>query len=421
MVYTVSAQVSDSTGLALLAEPWTWSKRVPAGARILGATGLELMEFPVVAGRYTMNLTVTDSGSGRIVHATAPVTGFATPPTASDLLLSPAMRTAGAGDSVPQPGELRRGNTILVPAVELRLTPMRTKAFYLLEAYTGDSDETSGTMQVSVVDSAGKSLFRTAPSAVPVPAGGGTLEGQLDLDGLPPGHYDFVVTLDLNGQRIERRAPFSMASMQETLARDSARGSVAGTTVATASGDETYFGAMDEAQLDSAEAPLILIAKSSQLRGYDKLSVSAKRRFLVEFWQKLDSRPETPGNEERDRFYQAIAYADQAFRVGRGRQEPGWRTDRGRIYAKYGAASDQLSRAPGGGAPAYEVWRYTRGKPRFYIFADRNGFGSYQLIYTNDLNENGVPNWRELLSRTAIQDIGNYLGFALDSGSDNPF
>ena len=420
MVYTVSAQVSDSTGLALLAEPWTWSKRVPAAAKVLGASGLELMEFPVVAGRYTMQVTVTDSVSGHASTAQVPVVGFATAPSASDLLLSPAMRTAGDGDSVPQPGEMRRGNTILVPAVELRLTPMRTKAFYLLETYTGSAEETSGTMQVSVVDQAGKSLFRTAPSAVPVPAGGGTLQGQLDLDGLPPGHYNFVVSLDLNGQRIERRAPFTMASMQETLARDSARGEVVGGTVAVA-GDEAYFGAMDEAQLDSAEAPLILIAKSSQLKGYDKLSVSAKRRFLVEFWKKYDSRPETPANEERERFYQAIAYADQAFRVGRGRQEPGWRTDRGRIYAKYGAASDQLSRVPGGGAPPYEVWRYTRGKPRFYIFVDRNGFGSYQLIYTNDITEHGIPNWRELLTNNAMDDIRSYLGIDIRSGSESPF
>jgi GWxTD domain-containing protein len=423
MVYTVSAQVTDSSGLALLAEPWTWSKRVPAAAQMVGASGLELVEFPVVAGRYTMHVTVTDSVSGRVAKVEAPIVGYATAPTASDLLLSPAMRAAGDGDSVPRSGEMRRGGTIVVPAVELQLTPNRTKAYYLLETYTGQAAETSGTMQVSVVDASGKSLFRTAPSAVPVPAGGGTLQGQLDLDGLPPGEYQFVVTLDLNGQHIERRAAFEMASMQEMLARDSARqaaGALASGTTGDGS-DEQYFGAMDEAQLDSAEAPLVLIAKSSQLRGYDKLSVGAKRRFMVDFWQKLDQQPETARNETRDQFYQAIAYADQAFRVGRGRQEPGWRTDRGRIYAKYGAASDQLSRAPGGGTAAYEVWRYTRGKPRFYIFLDRNGLGSYQLIYTNDVNEHGIPNWQELLSLNAREDIGNYLGFDIKSGSDSPF
>lgn len=420
MVYTVTAQVADSSGLELLAEPWSWSKRVPKAAQVLGGSGLELMEFPVVAGRYTMRVAVTDSVSGRRSEAQAGVLGFSSPPIASDLLLSPAMRPAGADDTVPQPGEMRRGNTIVVPAVELRLTPLRTKAFYLLETYTTQPEETSGSMQVSVRDQSGKSLFRTAPSAVQVPAGGGTLQGQLDLDGLPPGSYEFVVALDLNGQRIERKAPFIMASLQETLARDSARGNLA-EPASNLSGDEAYFAAMDEAQLDSAEAPLLLIAKSNQLRGYEKLSVTAKRRFLVDFWQKLDSRPETPENEARERFYQAIAYADQAYRVGRGTQEPGWRTDRGRIYAKNGAASDQLTRVPTGFAPAYEVWRYTRGRPRFYVFADQNGFGAYKLVYTNDLTEIGVPSWRDILGRPAVQDISQYLGIDLTGGSGTRF
>jgi GWxTD domain-containing protein len=423
MVYTISAQVLDSSGLALLAEPWTWNKRVPAGARILGASGLELLEFPVVAGRYTMQVTMTDSVSGRSAQAQATVIGYATPPKASDLLLSPAMRTAGDGDSVPQPVEMRRGNTIVVPAVELRLTPVRTTAYYLLEAYSGKPEETSGTMQVSVVDASGKSLLRTAASAVPVPVGGGTLQGQLDLDGLPPGEYEFVVSLDLNGQQVERRAPFEMMSMQEMLARDSARGGTLATAAGGAAqgGDEAYFAAMDEAQLDSAAAPLILIAKQSQVRSYSQLSVSAKRRFLVDFWSKLDQQPETPINETRQRFYQAIAYADQAFRVGRGTQEPGWRTDRGRIYTKYGAASDQLTRVPTGFAPAYEVWRYTRGKARYYVFADQNGFGAYKLIFTNDLTETGVPTWRDILGAAAVQDISQYLGIDFTGGSAAPF
>jgi GWxTD domain-containing protein len=411
LVYSVSAQVNDSTGLALLAEPMTWTKRVPASAKMPGASGLELMEFAVAPGRYRMQVTVTDSVSGKVAKADADVVGYSTPPTASDLLLSPAMRAAGDGDSVPQPGEMRRGNTIVVPAVELQLTPMRTKAYYLLEAYTGKAEEMSGAMQVSVLDSTGKSLFRTAPSSVPVPAGGGTLQGQLDLDGLPPGRYQFAVTLDVNGQKIERQAPFMMASMQETAARDSARGQVAGTQ---SGGDEAYFAAMDEAQLDSAEEPLELIAKSSELRSYSKLSVSAKRRFLVDFWGKRDPKPETPANEERDRFYQAIAYTDQAFRVGRGTQEPGWKTDRGRIYAKYGAASDQLKRVPTGYAPPYEVWRYTRGKSRYYVFADQNGVGAYKVIYTNDVTESGVPNWREILTENAVKDVGQYLGLNIE-------
>lgn len=413
MTYTVSAQVTDSAGLSLLPEPKVWKKRVPASAKLPGATSLEQMEFAVAPGRYRMIVTVTDSVSGKQAQTSSEFTGYEREPEASDVLLSPQMRLAGDGDSVPQPGEMRRGNTILVPAVNLRLTPLRTKAYYLLEAYTSSQDPTSGTMQVAVLDGSGQSVFRTSPTAVPLAPGGGILQGQLDLDGLPPGDYRMQVAVTVDGHTVERSAPFTMAGLQETLARDANRRQQ---DVGT---DEGYFGAMDEAQLDSAEAPLVLIAKSSELRTYDKLSVTAKRRFLIDFWRKRDARPETPRNEERERFYGAIAYADRAYRVGRGSQEPGWRTDRGRIYAKYGAPDDQLRRVPSGFAPPYEVWRYTRGRARYFVFADQNGFGAYKLVQTNDLTESGVPNWREILTEDAVRDIGQYLGVDFYGGSGN--
>ena len=103
--------------------------------------------------------------------------------------------------------------------------------------------------------------------------------------------------------------------------------------------------------------------------------------------------------------------------MGRGRQELGWQTDRGRIYAKYGAPDDRLRRVQSGGAPPYEVWRYTRGRPRYFIFADRTGIGGYNLIHTNDLQENGIPSWQEVLTPDAVRDIGQFLGQDFLGGS----
>jgi hypothetical protein len=56
------------------------------------------------------------------------------------------------------------------------------------------------------------------------------------------------------------------------------------------------------------------------------------------------------------------------------------------------------------------VWRYTRDRNRYYIFADRTGFGAYNLIATNDVNENGLANWREILGYDAVEDVGRFLG-----------
>jgi hypothetical protein len=116
-------------------------------------------------------------------------------------------------------------------------------------------------------------------------------------------------------------------------------------------------------------------------------------------------------NETRQLFYDAVAYADKTFGE-RGRSAvPGWKTDRGRIYVKNGSPDEQLDRIQAGRSVPYQVWRYRRGRDRYYVFADRsNGIGIYQLVHSNDVRETGVPNWREVVREEAVADIGRFLG-----------
>lgn len=411
MAYTVSARVMDGSGMSLLPEPMVWQGGAAASLKAANASSLEQMEFALAPGTYRVEVTVEDSVSGRKSQVSADIQGYPAVPPASDLLLSPAMRVADANDSVPLPGEMRAGNTLIVPATTLKLTPLRPKAYYFLEAYTSSPQEQAGTMQVAVLGANGASVTQTSPAPVRVPAGGGMLKGQLDLDGLPGGRYTLQVKVSLEGKTTERSAEFEMAGLDETLTADTAVLAMARET------DEGYFAALNEAQLDSAAAPLVLIAKSREMNTYESLSPAAKRRFLAEFWRSRDTSPETQRNEERERFYGAIAYANRQYRVGRGKQELGWQTDRGRVYTRHGAPDDILRRVPAGQAPPYEVWRYTRGKPRYYVFADRTGIGVYNLIQTNDLQETGIPTWREILTEDAVRDVGLFLGVDFYGGS----
>jgi GWxTD domain-containing protein len=411
MAYSISARVLDASGMSLLPEPMVWQGGAAASMKAANASSLEQMEFAIAPGTYRVEVTVEDSVSGQKSQASAEVQGYPAIPPASDLLLSPAMRVADANDTVPRSGEMRVGSTLLVPATVLKLTPLRPKVFYFLEAYTSSAQEQAGTMQVAVLGSNGASITETSPAPVRVPPGGGMLTGQLDLDGLPEGTYTLQVKVNLEGRTTERSAGFEMAGLDETLTADTAVLAVARET------DEGYFAAMNEAELDSAAAPLVLIAKSRELNTYQSLSPAAKRRFLAEFWKARDTSPETQRNEERERFYGAIAYANRQYRVGRGKQELGWQTDRGRVYTRHGAPDDILRRVPTGQAPPYEVWRYTRGRPRYYVFADRTGIGAYNLIQTNDLQETGIPTWREILTEDAVRDVGLFLGVDFYGGS----
>jgi GWxTD domain-containing protein len=303
---------------------------------------------------------------------------------------------------------------LVTAAARLELTPLRATAYYLLEAYS--AQEATGTLTMKVVDSAGKALTTTAGTPVTVPSGGGVLKGQLDLNGLPPGHYTMAASLQIGSQTVERSAAFTMAGLDETLEKDVARREAAKGT------DEGYFEAMDERALNQAKEPLQLIAESGELSKYSKdLSLRAKRRFLVEFWQKRDKTPGTPENEVRQQFYDAVAYADRTYGEKGRAAVPGWKTDRGRIFVRNGAPEEVLSRPQAGRSPPYEVWRFRSGKDRYYVFVDRaNGIGNYQLVYSNDLKEPGQPNWQELLHKQdAVDDISRFLGIEIRTGVNN--
>lgn len=406
--YTVSVRVADSTGLALYQQ--AWQSRARGGGSDADAYTVEIVDFAVAPGKYRLEVGVEDSASGRKMSTAVDLQALTDSSLASDLLIAPEIRLASSNDTVPRPGEFRTGNNLVTATARVFLTPLRAKVFYLLEAYADSQD--SGTLGVAIRDSTGKMVIQTKALPVSVSSGGSVLKGQLDLAGLPPGDYLMVADLRLAGRTVQRSAEFTMAGLAETLARDSAR-------LQTERGtDEGYFAAMTVPELAQAQAPLIYIAESRELSPWsNELSVEAKRRFLANFWKRRDPTPATPKNERREAFYAAIDYANRAYKEGGRNTVSGWRSDRGRIYARNGAPEEVFRRQQEGRAPPYEVWSYASGKGYYYIFADRSGFGAYTLVHSNDLKESAMPGWAELLGGPAVADAGRFLGIDLSSSS----
>ena len=322
------------------------------------------------------------------------------------------MRLATGSDTVPMLGEVRRGSTLITPVVRLKLTPVRSKVYYLLEAYAETAD--TGAMQAVVMDSTGKALVSTRPAPVRMGAGGAVLKGQLDLAGLPAGTYSLSVRLQLGGRMVTRSDKFEMADFGETMEKEEERIALLKQT------DEGYFGTMSEEEIDDAHAPLLYLVSSDSMKVWGTgLSLQAKRRWMTDFWTARDPSPGTAKNEAREHFYGLIDYANREFAEAGRKSTPGWRSDRGRIYIRYGAPSDvyDQSRQTGPTAP-YLVWKYTRGKELHFIFVDRTGIGAFRLVYSNDLKEPAVAGFNELLGQQAMADISNFLGVNL-AGSQN--
>ena len=402
LVYRVGVQLKDSTGLVLTEEAWPL-QHAPA-LQEPGAFTVNSVEFIIRPGKYRLEVVVEDSVSGRKMQTGTELIGYPGRPEASDLVLSPLMRQYVA-DSQPLATEWRSGQILVTSIAQVRLNPAKrdgSKIFYLMEAYTSAAD--SGTMQVTIRDSAGKQIVQTPPARVQLGAGGGVLRGQLNLEGLPPGKYGLTVAVKLGAVTTERSAGFTMSDLQAELNRQAALAQADRVT------DEGYFRVLGEEELDRAAEPLEYIAEGRELRSYRGATVEAKRRFLVEFWRRRDPDSLTPRNEVREEFYGKIAYADSNFRERGAGTTPGWKTDRGRVFAKYGAPNEVLDRERRGRTLPYLVWRYTRMRDTWFVFSDRSGLSSYKLIQTNDRTEAGSADWRDILGPDAVRDVGNFLG-----------
>ena len=109
------------------------------------------------------------------------------------------------------------------------------------------------------------------------------------------------------------------------------------------------------------------IISDDEKRAFKTLQTDEEReQFIEQFWLRRDPTPDTEENEYREEHYRRIAYANQYFASG----IPGWKSDRGMIYIKYGppderdqhnGGTEERDQREGGGTTSmypYEQWRY---------------------------------------------------------------
>lgn len=97
---------------------------------------------------------------------------------------------------------------------------------------------------------------------------------------------------------------------------------------------------------------------------------------IERFWQGHDPSPGTLRNEAREEFYQRVIVADERYTIHKRLQ--GWKSDRGRIYIKFGDPDEVYSEVHPLDLYPYIVWIYYSRNLQFE-FADTGGFGQYKL------------------------------------------
>jgi GWxTD domain-containing protein len=90
---------------------------------------------------------------------------------------------------------------------------------------------------------------------------------------------------------------------------------------------------------------VVYIITDEEKQAFKRLKTDEEReQFVEEFWRRRDPTPDTEENEYKEEHYRRIAYANDHFSSG----IPGWKTDRGMIYIKYGPP-DEIDSHPSGG------------------------------------------------------------------------
>jgi GWxTD domain-containing protein len=98
-----------------------------------------------------------------------------------------------------------------------------------------------------------------------------------------------------------------------------------------------------------------------------------------DFWKSKDPTPETPENEVQEEYYRRMRFANDNYSTW---SRPGWKSDFGLVYIKYGEP-DEIDRHPYDQASkSYEVWYYYQLRKVFTFLDD--GYGEYRLLYPYD-------------------------------------
>jgi len=153
---------------------------------------------------------------------------------------------------------------------------------------------------------------------------------------------------------------------------------------------------------------------TNEKKVFKTLTTEGKSNYLNKFWLSQDPNQATKENEFIDLVRNRILYANQFFT----HFKPGWTSDKGRIYIKYGKPyeirkmttnlgehefSDIIDRSEqnfnSGVVKNYEIWKYRMKKNANYILIDMLTSGDYKLIYSSDDNDGEITysNWMEYL------------------------
>lgn len=355
---------------------------------------LHLVRAIVPPGEYQMTLTIPEGMDGArkrlqlardvVVPDYAPGLG----PKLSDVELAASIKASQDRDD-----QFYRNGLVVRPNPSLLYGSGLTSVYYYAEAYNLDRavDDSSYTVYTFVsqtsIPQPVAGLQRRTQRAVRSPD---VLVGSFDVGALASGSYllNLVLLAADNTALVERNRKFFVYNPAVKVEQRSTSVDVAY--------EASIYASMTEEEVNEQIKYAKVIATDNEGSQMDRAKgLEARKRALMEFWQKRDPDPSSPLNEFREEYFSRVQYARERYSSGHAE---GWQTDRGRAYLKYGMPAHVSPHHYERGSVPYEIWEYDNipgeGNAMF-VFADVGGFNEFELIHSNVAGEPKSLDWRD--------------------------
>ncbi|MFN3562014.1 MAG: GWxTD domain-containing protein [Chloroherpetonaceae bacterium] len=154
------------------------------------------------------------------------------------------------------------------------------------------------------------------------------------------------------------------------------------------------FAGVSEELLDEMRQQIEYIITGDEREAYKKVkTVEEKRNFFERFWAVRG------GTSARRAYMNKIEEANRRFSQG---STPGYKMDKGRVFIKYGEPQNIERENASSNQKPYEIWQYENLQAQgnvIFVFADRMGFGRYELIHSTAIGEVFNQNWQQVVNQ----------------------
>lgn len=309
----------------------------------------------IVAGAYDYIITISSADNSGVVQGEKIITD-------DDFLMSDIL-PAKAIFRDTSGGNLTKGNLKIIPEPSKIFGEETENFFIYYELYNINPDTTNLTIFYIIADTTGKTI-RKITRAMERKFSRQAINLGFNIQSLEPNDYIIrVVVYDsLSGKSIEKSVDFKIKKKKEQV---------------VLSEDLPYYDAIE------------YFVSAQEYKYFLTLEEKGRKMYLKKFWEKHNY------NEISQRY----EYADGHFQEG---NKAGSKTDRGRIYIKYGPP-DEIDNKQFESSQPYEYWQYYNGIE--FIFVDIRGTQEYTLVWTNARDEKSKPTLYDYLPLFKLQEL----------------